>query len=364
MNKTIEAYRKRRMDRLRSRGAHHDDIDWITVENGEHVPIENGKSVGGWSKGRDFSRAKSTKSVPKGTESPIRRASRELRKAKSVKDKTEREKAVKDALAKMQYGEQIHLIIGNRIISYQKNSHPDIEPYYQGWFCSGGIPEYSPEPVSHAFSDHRYMNSEYLSHWVATHRCYGSLAAAKKELSKTFPSKTSAGRLAEVTSMVHMRAPTRWYKDKSPERDSERVYRELKADKTIQNEEYGTQTFAVYKKSISKSKELNDFVEKLHPDYELHKAFEKMGVKGYVFEYRSADMPITRDSKGNLYVTIQYKESHGRGRKATYREEKYKIDAYANKKNYVNSNGDLVSSEIEPHEIRYKLTPVAKEKAT
>ena len=36
-----------------------DDIDWITVENGEHVPLKNGTAIGGPLKGADFGYAKS-----------------------------------------------------------------------------------------------------------------------------------------------------------------------------------------------------------------------------------------------------------------------------------------------------------------
>ena len=51
----IERFRLRRAKRLQKR--FDVGIDWITTENGAHVPVMNGKSVGGWSKGKSFNDA-------------------------------------------------------------------------------------------------------------------------------------------------------------------------------------------------------------------------------------------------------------------------------------------------------------------
>lgn len=44
-----------------------DAVEWITVKNGEHVPIKDGKAVGGPLKGKDFKRAEKR---PSGYSSP------------------------------------------------------------------------------------------------------------------------------------------------------------------------------------------------------------------------------------------------------------------------------------------------------
>lgn len=341
MNNTIEAYRKRRMDRLKSRGANCDEIDWITVENGEHVPVENGKSVGGWSKGRDFSRAKFTKSVAKGTETSAQKVSRGLKKVKSKED-------AQKFLKNLNVGDKVHMVLGNRVITYEKASKSE-DPYYDRWRCVGGEPYFSPHPGK-AFAESKNISTEYFDSLVAEHKCFGSLAAAKKEVSKTFPSKTDAGRLEKVATLATMPS-------------TGKLYQQLKADKHIGGSEMGTETYAIYKKSISNTKELNDHIEQIQPNVRLKRALNEMGVDGFVYESRKEDMAITRDAKGNAYVTVQFKESHGRGKKATFRKETYKINAYATKRSYVNSNGDVVVSDIDNYDIRYKLTPVSKEKA-
>ena len=74
MNEIIKKYRERRDARLKKRcDADSGDFDWIT-SNGSHIPLENGTSVGGWSKGRDFSGAKSVKRYKSYGESNIKRA--------------------------------------------------------------------------------------------------------------------------------------------------------------------------------------------------------------------------------------------------------------------------------------------------
>lgn len=55
--KAVKRFKERRQQRLDATGS----IDWITVENGEHVPLQGGKAVGGPLNGRDFSKAKSVK---------------------------------------------------------------------------------------------------------------------------------------------------------------------------------------------------------------------------------------------------------------------------------------------------------------
>lgn len=354
MNNAIEAYRKRRMDRLKTRGACFDEIGWITVENGEHVPIENGVSVGGWSKGKDFSRAKSSKSVPKGTEKSSQRVSRALKGAKDAKSATQ-------ALKGMKKGDTVHLVLGNRIISYKKTSEEGTDEFHDQWTCVGGEPYYSPFE-GRAFSDQRNVKSGYFGSTISNHKCFGSLAAAKKEVSKTFPSKNDAGRLEKVTSLDTVKEPSRWIKDTSPEKDDERVYRLLKNDPYIRDSEMGTKTFAIYNKSISKSKELNDYLARNASTtaMRIESKLKDMGIEGQ--EFAKADDMFSRDSKGNLYVSLTFKEKHGKGKKATYRTDKYKIDAYANKRSYVNSNGDVVAWDVDDRAVKYKLTLVSSEK--
>lgn len=60
----VEAYRRRRANRLKAR-YDADDVDWITTKNGEHVPLKDGKAVGGPMEGETFSEAESTKSATK-----------------------------------------------------------------------------------------------------------------------------------------------------------------------------------------------------------------------------------------------------------------------------------------------------------
>lgn len=60
----VEAYRKRRLKRLKAR-YDADDLEWITTENGAHVPLKDGKAVGGPMEGETFSDAKSAASASK-----------------------------------------------------------------------------------------------------------------------------------------------------------------------------------------------------------------------------------------------------------------------------------------------------------
>lgn len=74
MNDAIKKYMQRRDARMKQRcDDEGGDPDWITV-NHSHVPLEGGKSVGGWSKGRDFSSAKSTKRFKSYGESNVKHA--------------------------------------------------------------------------------------------------------------------------------------------------------------------------------------------------------------------------------------------------------------------------------------------------
>ena len=58
MDKAVEKYRKRRTERLRAR---YDALDWITLKNGVHVPIEDGEAVGGPIKGETVGKKKGVK---------------------------------------------------------------------------------------------------------------------------------------------------------------------------------------------------------------------------------------------------------------------------------------------------------------
>ena len=54
----VERYRERRRKRLEERND--GVLEWITTKTGSHIPIEDGKAVGGPLKGQDFSEAKTS----------------------------------------------------------------------------------------------------------------------------------------------------------------------------------------------------------------------------------------------------------------------------------------------------------------
>ena len=56
MDDSVKRYRKRRRKRLEER--YDGVLEWITVKNGQHVPIKDGEAVGGPMKGQDFSGAR------------------------------------------------------------------------------------------------------------------------------------------------------------------------------------------------------------------------------------------------------------------------------------------------------------------
>lgn len=58
----IDRYRMRRAKRLDDRGYRKDDeTEWITLKNGVHVPVENGKAVGGPIEGNSVSKGRTIK---------------------------------------------------------------------------------------------------------------------------------------------------------------------------------------------------------------------------------------------------------------------------------------------------------------
>ena len=59
----VERYRARREARLSREDEEAEDLDWITLENGVHVPLKDGEAVGGPIKGRDFGDADSSSDI-------------------------------------------------------------------------------------------------------------------------------------------------------------------------------------------------------------------------------------------------------------------------------------------------------------
>ena len=63
MNDAIRRHRVRRAMRLKSRlDSDNKKIDWITTETGSHIPLQNGKAVGGPLEGKSFENANTSES--------------------------------------------------------------------------------------------------------------------------------------------------------------------------------------------------------------------------------------------------------------------------------------------------------------
>ena len=61
MDDSVKRYRKRRRKRLEER--YDGVLEWITVKNGQHVPLKDGEAVGGPMKGQNFSGVKAGKKM-------------------------------------------------------------------------------------------------------------------------------------------------------------------------------------------------------------------------------------------------------------------------------------------------------------
>jgi len=130
---SIEQFRARRDERIKNR-KDADDIQWISTEEGSHIPLKNGKSVGGWSKGKDFSSAKSEKKEAKGKATPTQNLSRDLKKCKSKNE-------YRYALNRAAKGSKVYIQNGKMVEGYEKTG----EGMYGQWkriYGTGNIGEF------------------------------------------------------------------------------------------------------------------------------------------------------------------------------------------------------------------------------